>query len=136
MLIHTVTRIRFNQLTILKEYNVQPKGYKHTECLIDADGAEIENTVCKKRSGHIPCNARASNGYADKVVMVHVFDRHPNVSVTNYLRVHGVEFSKERFAINELVQWLWRSAIRNGHPIHVAILSKRMRDMLLTWLEA
>lgn len=115
---------------------VQPKGYKHTDCLIDSDGVEIENTVCKRRSGHIPCNARASNEYAAKVVMVHVFDRYPNVSVTNYLRVHGVEFSKERFAINELVQWLWRSAIRNGSPIHVAILSKRMRELFLTWLDA
>lgn len=90
----------------------------------------------KQRSGHIPCNARASNEYASKTVMVHAFDRHPNVAVCNYLRAMEVSFSKERFAVNELVQWLWRSAIRNGEPIHVAILSKRMRELLLIWLDS
>lgn len=115
---------------------IQPAGYKHTVCLIDAEGQEIDGTVCKKRSGHIPCNARASNEYADKVVMVHAFDRHPNVAVCNYLRAMEVSFSKERFAVNELVQWLWRSAIRNGQPIHVAILSKRMRELFLAWLDS
>ena len=115
---------------------IQPAGYKHTVCLIDAEGQEIDGTVCKKRSGHIPCNARASNEYASKTVMVHAFDRHPNVAVCNYLRAMEVSFSKERFAVNELVQWLWRSAIRNGEPIHVAILSKRMRELFLAWLDS
>lgn len=115
---------------------IQPAGYKHTVCLIDAEGQEIEGSVCKKRSGHIPCNARASNEYASKNVMVHAFDRHPNVIVSNYLRGVGVSYSKERFAINELVQWVWRSAIRNGQPIHVAILSKRMRELFLAWLDS
>ena len=114
---------------------IQPAGYKHTVCLIDVDGAEIAGTVDKQRSGHIPCNARASNEYAGKVVMVHAFDRHPNVIVSNYLRAMNVSFSKERFAVNELVQWVWRSAIRNGQPIHVAILSKRMRDLFINWLD-
>lgn len=113
---------------------IQPKGYKHTECLVDSDGMVIEGSVCKKRSGHIPCNARASNEYASKVVMVHAYDRYPHVSVINYLRGVGVQYSKERFAINELLQWLWRSAIRNGEPIHVAILSNRMRTLFLSWL--
>ena len=115
---------------------IQPAGYKHTVCLIDAEGQEIDGTVCKKRSGHIPCNARASNEYASKTVMVHAFDRHPNVAVCNYLRAMEVSFSKERFAVNELVQWLWRSAIRNGEPIHVAILSKRMRELFINWLDS
>lgn len=114
---------------------IQPKGYKHTECLVDVDGVSIEGTVDKKRSGHIPCNARASNDYASKTVMVHAFDRHPHVAICNYLRGVGVSHSKERFAINELVQWLWRSAIRNEKPIHVAILSKRMRELFLAWLD-
>ena len=114
---------------------IQPVGYKHTECLIDADGEAIEGTVDKRRSGHIPCNARASNEYASKTVMVHAYDRHPHIALCNYLRGVGVSHSKERFAINELVQWLWRSAIRNGQPIHVAILSKRMRELFINWLD-
>ena len=113
---------------------VQPKGYNHTVCLIDADGKEIEGSVCKKRSGHIPCNARASNEYAVKEVMVHIYDRYPNHVVANYLRGTNVSYSKERFAVNELVQWLWRSGIRDGKKITVAILSKRMRELFLKWL--
>lgn len=114
---------------------VQPLGYKHTECMLDVDGNEIEGTKCKRRSGHIPCNARASNEYADKVVMVHVYDRHPHVCISNYLQAYKVEFSRERFALNELVQWVWRSAIRHGKPIKLAILSKRMLAIFNKWIE-
>jgi len=114
---------------------VQPKGYPHTKCLMDEEGKDIDGTHDKGRSGHIPCNTRASNEYANKTVMVHAYDRYPQTVTSNYLDSYGINFSKERYAINELVQWLWRSAIRNDKPIHVAILSARMRKLFIKWLE-
>ena len=38
------------------------------------------------------------------------------------------------FAISEMVQWIWRSCIRNQEEIYLAIASKRMRFLFLNWL--
>lgn len=38
------------------------------------------------------------------------------------------------WALSEMLQWIWRSAIRNGQKITVYIPSKRMRKLLLQWL--
>lgn len=115
---------------------VQPTGYPHTVCsvVVDAKGAEQEEHS-KALSAYVPCNARASNEYANKTVMVHAFNRYAMVPVTRFLDHYNVEYSNEVFALNELVQWVWRSAIRNGEPIKLAILSTRMRDLFVRWLD-
>ena len=41
----------------------------------------------------------------------------------------------EQFALSEFLQWLWRSRIRDGLPIKVCILPKRMRKLFQDWLE-
>ena len=119
-----------------KKRAIQPPGYPHTKCLTDAQGKEIEGTKDKVKSAHINCNARASNDYAHKRVMIHVYDRHPNIMVANFLFCHGIPLNREVFAVNELVQWIWRSAIRNGEPIQVAILSQRMREYFTRWINS
>ncbi len=34
----------------------------------------------------------------------------------------------------EMVQWIWRSAIREGNPINIYVPSSRMRSLLQRWL--
>lgn len=117
--------------------SIYPRGYPHTICHVelDVDGKATSTGVKDKAaSTYIPCNARASNAYAGKTVMVHAFSRFPLQTVSKYLDIHGVVYSKEVFALNEMLQWLYRSALRNGEKITVAVLSKRMRKLLKTWL--
>lgn len=40
----------------------------------------------------------------------------------------------EVFALSEMLQWVWRSRIRNGQPIKVCILSDRMLRLFQHWL--
>jgi hypothetical protein len=40
----------------------------------------------------------------------------------------------EEYALSELVQWVWRSAIRDGKEINLYIPSSRMRRLLTDWL--
>ena len=47
---------------------------------------------------------------------------------------NGVAFDEDRFALSCIVQWVWRSRIRNGEPIHLYILSARMREIFQAWL--
>ncbi len=115
---------------------IQPKGYPHTVCgvIVDSEGVESEGAESKALSAYVPCNARASNEYANKTVMIHVYNRYPMTPVLHYLNHYNVPFSSETFALNELVQWVWRSAIRNDQPIKLAILSDRMRNLFQQWL--
>ena len=38
------------------------------------------------------------------------------------------------FALSEMLQWIWRSRIRQGESINIYVPSKRMRNLLLDWL--
>ena len=38
------------------------------------------------------------------------------------------------YSLSEMVQFIWRSRIRNGEPIDLYVPSKRMRELLIAWL--
>ena len=42
---------------------------------------------------------------------------------------------EELYALGEMVQWIYRSQIRRGDPIVIYIPSKRMRDILIGWVD-
>lgn len=58
-----------------------------------------------------------------------------NVDKKIFMKQHGVEFDDDRYALSTMVQWLWRSAVRNGKEINVYIPSKRMRNLLIEWMD-
>ena len=122
---------------------VHARGYPAEVCFLEesdeldkAGKPKLVSTTVKNKpkSTYIPCNARASEDYKNKVVMIHAYNRYPLVSISNYLKAKDIPFSPEVFALNELLQWLWRSAIRDNQPITVSILSERMRNLFDEWL--
>lgn len=107
---------------------VYPKGFSefYTE---DEDGNRITNKCW------IGSNIRATNQYADRWMLVHAYNRFPLTPVSSYLADYGFPLDADRFALSEMVQWVWRSRIRNGEPIVLAIASKRMYNLFNQWLE-
>ena len=45
-----------------------------------------------------------------------------------------IKIDKELYALGIMLQWIWRSQIRNGKEIVIYIPSDRMRNILLNWL--
>lgn len=41
----------------------------------------------------------------------------------------------KRWALSEMIQWIWRSAIRDGEDIYIYIPSERMRNLLSDWID-
>lgn len=81
-----------------------------------------------------PCNARATNEYRlrdNLAYLVNVYD-HPYI--VRWFAGQGIQLDQDAFALSQLMQWLWRSAIRDGKPVRVYIPSRRMRELLLAWL--
>ena len=94
---------------------VKPRGYSADKC-------------------YVFCSARATNDYSHKNTLVHALYRHPNLTLEQYLQHYGAHIDKDVFALSELIQWVWRSQIRNKKPINLSILSTRMRILFEDWL--
>ena len=70
----------------------------------------------------------------DSIYLAYLVDVCPDPTIATWFRKHGAPLDKEQYALSQLIQWIWRSAIRDRNPIWLYIPSKRMRDMLTKWL--
>ena len=48
----------------------------------------------------------------------------------------NVTIDEDTWALSELLQWIFRSAIREHKEINIYIPSERMRNLLLEWLNS
>jgi len=87
-------------------------------------------------TGHVACNARATNEYRDRCNLAYMINRYPRVPVDQYFKTRGITIDKDTYALGELVQWVWRSRVRTGEPINLYIPSSRMRGLLVSWIES
>lgn len=82
----------------------------------------------------VPHNARATNNYGDRHNVVYAIDRHLNLDIGQFLKKAGVDISYDTYSLAEMIQFIWRSAIRNNEPINLYIPSLRMRALFKLWL--
>ena len=106
--------LRKDNLTGGRKINI--RGYPADECYMAA-------------------NIRATNAYAHKTGLVHGYNRFPMLSVSAYLSDYGFPVDDDSYALSELVQWVWRSAIRNYQEVNLVFLSARMEKLFKEWLE-
>ena len=55
--------------------------------------------------------------------------------IKNWFAARGQMTNEWVYALNMLVQWVWRSAVRDGQKIRLYLPSQRMRNILYEWLE-
>lgn len=121
--------------TAPKDYVLASKGFETryigNEPQMDKEGNTLENTRT-----FIACNARSTNKYADKELAVQAYNLFPNQSVKAFLQGQGFEVKDDVFALNMMLQWLFRGCIRkkDDSKLKVAFLSKRMSTLFKEWL--
>lgn len=84
---------------------------------------------------HIPCNCRSTNDYSDKFILVYAVNRYLNPGIPAYFAQKEIHIDNDLMALSEMIQWIWRSRIRNGEPIEIYVASDRMRELLKMWLD-
>lgn len=84
----------------------------------------------------VSINIRASNQYRNRTSIVYPVNRYINTGIKNFFCQHNVETDEDGFALSEMLQFIWRSAIRDGKEIWIYIPSIRMRDLLKKWITA
>lgn len=84
--------------------------------------------------GFVSCTTKATNAYRDRYVLGYCCNMFLNPFVKHCLG--GDEnCSEDAYAVSSMVQWIWRSAIRDGKEIYIYIPSSRMRTLLKEWIE-
>lgn len=84
----------------------------------------------------LPFNTRATNQFADRNNIAFMINRFMSPVENRFFKRFNVEVSEDNLALNDMIQFVWRSAVRNGKPINLYIPSKRMRDLFIQWFDS
>ena len=101
--------------TTFKEYEDKVKGKGYTNAFV-------------------PINIRATNDYRQTTAVAYIANRYMKPTLKHFFELSGIEVDEDTYALSELIQFIYRSAIRDGKPITVYIPSKRMRELLINWI--
>ena len=110
------------------------KGFKYTKNISKAK-QNLSKEEIKKYEQFVSCNARATELYADRYNLIYFCNRFINPFLIYYFDNKGIKLDQENYALTNLIQWIFRSRIRQGEKITVYIPSKRMRTLFIKWLE-
>ena len=55
--------------------------------------------------------------------------------IRQFVNHYDLIFDEDMCSLSALLQWMWRSQIRNGKPIDIYIPSERMRELLNNWIQ-
>ena len=82
------------------------------------------------------CNARATNDFVRARYLAYLINVYCNPIIKGWFADHDAPLSDDQIALSQLLQWIWRSAIRVGEEIFIYLPSCRMRRILSNWLNA
>ncbi len=110
------SKSEYNMWTTFEDYKNVLKGERYTK-------------------GFVECNARATNEYKHKTTLAYLCNRYYCPVIKNFFIDKGVSIDEDCWALSELIQWMFRSQVRENKPIDIYIPSKRMRRLLQNWLK-
>jgi len=80
-------------------------------------------------------NSRSTNEWMDKSVLAYPVNIFINPFYNAFFQVRNIEMDSDGFAVSTLIQWIFRSRIRNGLSIQLYLPSARMRKLLKEFLD-
>ncbi len=131
--------------TCKEAYKSQLKGKGYTSFTREYPKPKAPDNSSKAKQVRIECflplNARASNEYQDRHNLAYVFCMNSNPSYDKYFAKRSdkdgkpIAINNDLFSLSCLIQWIWRSAIRNGEEIWIYIPAPRMKKLLNSWID-
>ena len=118
-------------------YNFFRRGCncKSSECLWTTFEAVRDKIRGRGYSnGFAPINCCGTNMYAHIHYVAYVADKYLNPYTARHLSEIGAEVDRDEYSLSCMLQFIWRSAVRNDEPIKLLVPSIRMRCLLKQWL--
>lgn len=91
-------------------------------------------TTRMNENSFVSLNCRATNEYRERTALIYLVNRFIHPYIEHLFNAKGISFDRNTYALSEMIQWIWRSAIRDDKPIDIYIPSERMRNLLKAWL--
>lgn len=85
-------------------------------------------------NGFLALNIKATNEYRNRRYIAYTVNRYINPALTINFNTVNLHIDEEKFALSEMIQFIWRSAIRDNNDIYLYLPSRRMRYLLQKWL--
>lgn len=128
------------KLTLLKNnlYNLYRQIYgASAEQVMWTTFAASKSAVKGKgyTNGFVSCNLRASNEYRNRTHLAYCINVFMQPWKKLFFEDKGITVDESGYALSEMIQWIWRSAIRDGKEIWIYVPSSRMRSLLIDWIE-
>lgn len=86
------------------------------------------------KAAFVTYNRRAVNCHMHRRSLAYLMNVFMHPSLKIFLSRHNVTPDEDTYALAIFIQWIWRSAIRNGEEIWLYVPSKRMRTLLKAWI--
>lgn len=86
-------------------------------------------------SDFLSLNARATNAYRGAISVAYLVNRFVDPNILKFFATRDIKIDPDLFALGEMLQFIWRSAIRDNRPINLYIPSSRMRGLLVGWMK-
>ena len=109
------TQVKYNLWTTFVDYKNKLKGKGYAK-------------------GFLSCNSRAVNTYRECTSLAYTVNRYFDPRLKNFFLMNGIRVEEDQYALSELIQWIFRSALRDDKEITLYIPSKRMRKLLEDWI--
>ena len=81
----------------------------------------------------VSCTMRATNMYRQRKYLIYLINRYMKPEILTYFKHFGYEIDEDKWAVSEMLQWIFRGQIRDGKPVDIYIPSSRMRRCLFEW---
>ena len=107
---------RYNMWTTFKDYERKMKGKGYTK-------------------GFLSLDTRGTNEYKDKTCIVYPVNIYPDSITKNFFAANGIKIDEDEYALTEMLEFIWRSGIRDGKEINIYVPSIRMRKLLENWIK-
>lgn len=129
------------------ENKIKGQGYTRIRGLTEQEkkfSKEKKENIEKELSCFVPCNAKATNIYRKRWALAYCVNMYFNPMIRRFFTdsndervkngLHEILPNEDLYALSCLIQWIFRSRIRDGKPIEIYIPNKRMRGLLLDWI--
>lgn len=101
------------------------------------ENAIIDGNKNLSKSRFVPCNTKATNEYKNVTAVAYLCNRFQNTLLVKFFASKGIIFNDDLFALSEIVQFIWRTNIREPgilKQIDVFIPNERMRNLFFNWI--
>ena len=95
---------------------------------------DVKLEVPSYKRAFISHNIRATNEYSDTHTLAYCVNRYLSPYLMKYFNNKEITINQDIYALSEMLQWIWRSRIRNDEDINIYIPSSRMRRLLKHYL--